>query len=130
MSKLLDTWAWIEFYDGTDKGEKIYKMIKNGEKLYTSIITVSELSDNYHRGNFNSDHSWKDIENFIKQNSEILDLTTKTAAEAGKIKTEERKQKPDFGLMDAIILATARNNELELITGDSHLTDKEKTKTI
>lgn len=130
MSKLLDTWAWIEFYEGTDKGEKIYKMIKNGEKLYTSIITVAEISDNYHRGNFNSDHSWEDIENFIKQNSEILDLNTKTAAEAGKIKTEERKQKPDFGLMDAIILATARKNELELITGDSHLTDKEKSKTI
>ncbi|MFB6180557.1 MAG: type II toxin-antitoxin system VapC family toxin [Candidatus Nanohalobium sp.] len=125
MSKLLDTWAWIEFYDGTEIGQKIYSLIQGEEKLFTSEVTIAELSDNYHLGNFQTDHTWQQVRGFIETNSEVLKIDSEIASKAGKIKAEERKNKPDFGLMDALILATARKKDLKLLTGDPHLTSQE-----
>lgn len=124
MSKLLDTWAWMEFYEGSQLGEEVYRFLEDDKQVSTSIISLAELSDNYHRGNMVSDHSWKEIRGFIRTNTRMTGLEPGIISAAGKIKAEERKQKPDFGLMDAIILATARQKDLELVSGDPHLASK------
>ena len=130
MSELLDTWAWIEFYQGSETGEKIYEMIESENDIYTSIITVAELSDNYHRGNFETDHSWNQIEKFIENKSQILHIDKEVARDAGEIKERQRKESSDFGLMDAIILSTARKEDISLISGDKHLKSQERSEKI
>lgn len=124
---LLDTWAWIEFYIGSEKGKKIYSILKSDKKCYTSIISIAELSDNFHSNNLKTDHRWTEIRDFIESNSTVLSLNTDIGSEAGIIKTKQREKFSDFGLMDAIILSTAREHGLKIITGDKHLKDKEKT---
>jgi predicted nucleic acid-binding protein len=124
MSRLLDTWAWMEFYDGSSIGEDIYNLIQGKETVYTSTVTIAELSDNYQRENLVTDHSWTEIRNFIESKSEVISPNPEIASKAGKIKKRARKKQSDFGLMDAIILATAREKDLKLLTGDPHLTDK------
>lgn len=123
---LLDTWAWIEFYIGSEKGRQIYEKLESGEKCYTSIISLAEMSDNYQSGNLKSDNKWSEIRSFVETKTEIAELTPQICSRAGEIKQEERETFPDFGLMDAIILATARERDLKVITGDKHLKDKEK----
>lgn len=122
---LLDTWALVEFYEGTEIGERIYSLIEGEESVFTPIVSIAELSDNYHNGNFKTDHNWKQIERYIEANTQIINLNSNIGSEAGKIKAQERQEKPQFGLMDALILATAKQNNLVLLTGDPHLTDKE-----
>ena len=124
---LLDTWAWIEFYIGSEKGREIYQKIEN-EECYTSIVSLAEMSDNYRSGNLKSDNKWSEIRKFVESKTEIINLTSSICSSAGEIKKKEREKFPDFGLMDAIILATAREHSLELITGDKHLKDKERAK--
>lgn len=121
MSKLLDTWGWIEFYEGSQIGERVYRELENGE-IYTSILTLAELSDNYARDNFRTDHTWNQVKGFIRENSGIVRLTPQIAGRAGELKNEKRENFPDFGMMDALILATAKEEELKLMTGDPHLT--------
>jgi predicted nucleic acid-binding protein len=130
MDRLLDTWAWIEFYQGSKIGEEIYSMIESDQTVYTSTITLAELADNYYRENLVTDHSWGEIERFIKSKSVILEPDTDMCASAGEIKKKQRESFPDFGLMDAIILATARKHELDLLTGDPHLTGKESAENL
>ena len=128
MSKyLLDTWAWIEFYIGSEKGREVYEKLKSDEKCYTSIVSIAELSDNYISGNLKSDMAWPEIRGFVESKTEVINLNTEICSEAGKIKNEGRKEFPDFGLMDGIILATAKQNDLKLITGDKHLKDRNRT---
>jgi predicted nucleic acid-binding protein len=122
---LLDTWAWIEFYIGSEKGKEIYRKIEE-EKCYTPLVSLAEISDNYQSGNLKSDNKWKEIRGYVESKTQIINLTPEICGNAGKIKQEEREKFPDFGLMDAIILATARKHDLELITGDKHLKDKER----
>lgn len=127
MSKLLDTWAWIEFYDGSEKGEEVYRLLESDEKIHTSVITLAELSDNFQRGNFSTDHNWEELEVFIRTNTDLTELNPKIASRAGEIKDRKRKEFPDFGLMDGIILATAEEKNLELVSGDPHLKGEERT---
>jgi PIN domain nuclease of toxin-antitoxin system len=124
---LLDTWAWIEFYTGSEKGEKIYQILESDEKCYTSIISLAELSDNFHSGNLESDHSWNQIRKFVEAKTKIIKMDPETCGTAGKTKNKERKKHPDISLMDTIILSQAREKELKTITGDKHLQNREET---
>lgn len=124
---LLDTWAWIEFYIGSKKGKKVYELLESKEKCFTNMVTVAELSDNFQSGNLESDNSWNEMRAFIESKTEIIELDTEICSDAGKIKQEEREKFPDFGLMDAIILSSAKKYDLKIITGDKHLKDKERT---
>lgn len=124
---LLDTWAWIEFYTGSEKGEKIYQVLESDERCFTSIISLAELSDNFHAGNLESDHSWDQIRKFIEAKTTIISLEPGTCKTAGESKNKERKKHPEISLIDTIILSQAREKELKIITGDKHLQNREET---
>lgn len=127
MSKhLLDTWAWIEYYEGSSVGSRVDQVISSENSCFTSIISLAELSDNFHRKDVIGNYSWKQVRAYVETNSEILPVNPEIVSKAGKVRAEEVKQKPDFGLADAIILATAREHGLKLLTGDPHLTSKEE----
>lgn len=123
---LLDTWAWIEFYIGSEKGEEIYELIESDDECYTSVVSLAELSDNFESGNLKADSRWEEIRGFVESKTEVVSLDGDVCGAAGKIKNEERKEFPDFGLMDAVILTTARKHDLKIVTGDRHLKDRER----
>lgn len=47
-------------------------------------------------------------------------LDEKIAIEAAKIHAENKVKTQDFGLADAIILASARSRNMKVLTGDPH----------
>src|SRR3989344_8870995 len=99
---LLDTSAWIEFFNGTRKGIAVKEFLDKGE-CFTSSISFAELS------------YWvwakkpEKIHNIgsVKKLSAILGIDEGTLELAGKIKAEKRKTVKDIGLIDCIIIATA-----------------------
>lgn len=125
---LLDTWAWIEYLEGGKHAEEVNKIIESEENCYTSVQTIAELSDLYHRQSIKIDMSWEQLKQFITtKKTDKVEITESIAEKAGKIKASEREEKPDFGLADGVILATAEKLDLKLVSGDSHLTDKSIT---
>lgn len=114
---VIDSFAWIEYFKGNKKAARLKDIIETG-KAITPAIVLAELSDVYHREN-NAD--WEKHLAFIKSKTAIADLTAGIAIEAGKIKKDIRKKnKPNFGLADAILLATALSLEAAVLTGDKH----------
>ncbi len=114
---LLDTFAWVEYFRGTKKGEIVRDCIKQG-KVFTPTIVLAELSDVYERKKV---PNWERDLAFIISKTTIIDLNQQLAIEAGKTKREIRKKyKTKFGLADAIILATARKMNAKVVTGDTH----------
>lgn len=122
---LLDTWAWIEYFEGSEIGRRVDEKIKSEDQIYTSVVTLAELSDNFHRKDAITGYSWEEIREFVETKTEILPVTPENASKAGKTKTRQRKEMKNFGLMDAIILETARQNDIKLISGDPHLKKQE-----
>ena len=40
---LVDSFAWIEYFMGTEKGEKVKDIVESNVRLYTSPIVIAEI---------------------------------------------------------------------------------------
>jgi len=114
---VLDTFAWVEYFRGTKKGETVRKCIEEGA-CATPTIAIAELSGIYER---EKNNYWERDLAFIISKTTIINLDQNIAAQAGKAKNGIReKYRTKFGLADAIILATAQELEAKVVTGDQH----------
>ena len=111
---LLDTWAWIEYFKGSEKGNKIKSIIEN-RQIYTSAISIAEISKWFCQ---NKEDIKIGIQQ-LKENSIIIDLEEPILIESGRQYVELRKIKKDIGLIDVIIYTTAILHDLNVITNDN-----------
>jgi|SRR3989344_7659768 len=115
---IFDSYAWIEYFLGTDKG-KIVESYFEKDKIITPSIVLVELSCKAER----EDWSFKEYLTFIKSKSQIVGISEETIIGCGKIYIYEKNKKKEFGIIDAIILTTARNLNAKILTGDKHFFD-------
>jgi len=60
---------------------------------------------------------------FIRTKSTIVGLDDEIAEMAGTISAERRKKVKGWGLVDSVVLATARIRGVKVVTGDEHFKD-------
>ena len=117
---VVDTFAWIEYFRGSPAGLKAKNFIDGNFELFTPSIVIAELSDKYRREHFSE--KWeKERKAFIELKSTIILLDSGIADDSGKIKNEKRVFLKGFGLADAMVLASAKNINGKILTGDAHL---------
>lgn len=115
---LVDSSAWLEYFMGTEVGEKIRDIVEDNEILYTSPVIIAEIlsksirTDGYSRG--------KERAGFILERCVVVPLEEEIALLAGRIHGEKKKEDKGFGMMDALILATAKYREIKVLTKDRH----------
>lgn len=115
---VVDSYAWVEYAAGTPEGNRAQKYIEGNYPLFTPVIVVAELSDRATRTNRRD--AWRSgLYPFIRRHTEIVQLTGELADNAGPLKWEMRDGSHDVGLADAIVLATARDNDARVLTGDA-----------
>jgi predicted nucleic acid-binding protein len=113
----VDTYAWIEYLDGSPKGTKVRDIVENTENsIITSPITIAEIASKYLRMKRDPTRALVELQN----NSNVPPVDVKTARSAGEIHAEQRKTKKDFPLADAFVAATARLERSKILTGDPH----------
>ena len=110
----LDTYAWVEFFNGTEKGKRVKKILKE-HACFTSAISLAELSEWIQKENL--DRKFLDS---VKKLSSVLPLENEILELAGVIKTQKRKTVKGISLIDAIIISAARHYNLKIVTGDKH----------
>jgi predicted nucleic acid-binding protein len=113
---LLDSFAWMEYFMGTPKGEKVKRSVDDDIQLYTSPIVIAEL----YSKSLRTDGNAQERTDFIMKRCAVVTLDEKIAIEAAKIHAKNKVKTPDFGLVDAIILASARSRNMKVLTGDAH----------
>ncbi|MBI4162561.1 MAG: PIN domain-containing protein [Candidatus Aenigmarchaeota archaeon] len=121
---IIDTYAWIEYFKGSEEGVKAKKFIEGDVILFTPAIVIVELSDKYRRDQITE---WETRRHFISLKSAILPLDEHTADIAGVMKQELKKQYKDAGLADAIVSAHASVLNGDILTGDKHLKNLENS---
>lgn len=108
---LIDTdWA-VDYLKGID--EKV-RFLQNEEKLYISALSVGELVE----GIEDSDRKEERMDslNDFLAGVTVLSFTRDTAIEFGKIRNSLRKKGELIGDIDTMIAATAKVNNLKLLT--------------
>lgn len=112
---LLDTFAWIEFFQGTQKGKGVMDILRQS-KCYTSIVSIAEIVNWCIRNGLDKEYYIKVVE----KNSLVLNLKKEIVILAGIMNYEQKKGIKNWEMLDSLICATSRVYKLKLLTGDSH----------
>ncbi len=115
---VIDSFAWIEYFVGSTEGAKVKPFVEGGKSM-TPTIVIAELSGKYRKENLSFD---EDL-NFITGKTRVIPLDSKIANEAGKLNHERKNRVRRWGLADSIVLATAREHNAKIVTGDEHFRD-------
>jgi len=109
--KLLDSFAWIEYFMGSERGAKVRGYVEGNEPLYIPSVCLTEIKSRYLRDK--KDPTTR-IELIIER-SFIVPLDKEIALLAAEVKQEHK-----LHTIDAIVYATAQHKGLTLVTGDQH----------
>jgi predicted nucleic acid-binding protein len=117
MNKLVvDSWAWVEYLRGSEAGRKIGERISQGEELWTSVVSLTEIVSKYRREGLSEQTAIEAIGSLSRLG--VPDRVD--AADAGRIHAEVRSKSPNFGLADSFVLQLARKVGAKVLTGDPH----------
>lgn len=115
---LLDTSAWIEFFEGTEKGKRV-KEVLNQNKCYTSIVSLAEVT--------NWSLKYKKDTPFLieamQKLSSIINMDNDLCVLAGQLNFERKKINKKWGMLASFILATSIIYNLKLLVKDSDYRD-------
>lgn len=120
---VFDSYAWVEYFLGSDSG-KIVKKYINVEEVVTPFIVLAEIARKYLREGVEEKDVVKRL-NFIAANSAVAEIDVELSIAAAKAYLEltekakaEKLKKPS--LTDGIVLATGRLLKAKIVTGDEH----------
>lgn len=115
MSITFDSYAWIEYFSGSEKGTKVKKILDSDEQIYTPSICLMEIKSKYMK----EEKVHSDRLEFVVTRSTVLDITKEAALLAAEIKQNE-----SLPGVDALIYAVAKLSNTKLLTGDKHFYGK------
>lgn len=117
MKYIIDSYAWIEYLEGSKLGEKVREIIINTDNEILSLnLCIAEVVSKAKR----KDLSVETAFNAINLNSKVAEVTPEIAKKAGLFHAEIRSEVKDFDLVDALILTLARELNAKILTGDPH----------
>lgn len=115
MAVLVDSWAWIEYFKGSDLAAQAKEIIESSQKILLSTINASEI---YHFLLKNKAAEAEELIKFALDSSFVIPIDSSIALKAARIKHDRK-----IGLADCIVLATAEENNAEILTGDDDFKD-------
>lgn len=117
---LLDTSAWMEYFNRTENFYKVEQILKSGD-CETSMASLAEL----YQTALKSGYEPNELISTVEQESKILKVTREVSLLAGRLNFERKKINKDWGMMDSFVLATAIINNLKILAKDSDFADLE-----
>jgi predicted nucleic acid-binding protein len=118
MKYVIDSYAWIEYFMGTEAGEKAKPIIESSEEKITPTICLAEVYAKTLK--VENEELAEKQRAFIKEKSALAMLDEPIAVESAKVQTKMKKEVDEWGLADSIVYATALLKKAEVVTGDEH----------
>ena len=112
---ILDTYAWVEYLIGSEKGKKVKKIIDR-EQCLTVECSIAELQS----WALKKEVDFEKLYETVRKNSRIIPIFTEDWIGCAKIRHEIRKKIPDFGLVDSLIRFKQLKLKAKIVTGDKH----------
>lgn len=131
MKIVVDSFAWLEIFLGTDKGRVATKFIDDADEVCTPDVVLAEIARKYAREGADKRIVEQRLD-AIAEVSRIIQIDRDVALECGSafldLRQEAKKKGPrDPSLFDAIILGSTRSIGAKVLTGDPHFKDCRET---
>ncbi|MDP6156365.1 MAG: PIN domain-containing protein [Candidatus Thermoplasmatota archaeon] len=121
---ILDSYAWIEYLEGTSQGEAVRELIEDPDnEIHTCSVMVAEVLSKALRANRMD--IYENALRALERIPRIVNVDLGIAKRASIIHAKERKVQKDFGLADAFLAAAAEKVGAMIVTGDPHFSGKE-----
>ncbi|MFH1751447.1 MAG: PIN domain-containing protein [archaeon] len=118
---LMDSSAWIEYFNGTKPGQKVKELIENEKYLVLNPnIVAAEVTSKIARFGGNVEKAITAIKTLsipVREDQELF-------FEAGKQHFHLKKKFKNISLADSIIKTIAEKNNAVIVTKDRHLNGK------
>lgn len=111
---IADSWAWVEYIRGSDKGKKLRDELESGSEIFTHPVTIAELVSKFRRENLDVETVWK----AVNSTSRVITVDSLDAKDAGLTHASTKAKRPNFSLADAFVLQSARKLNCRILTGD------------
>lgn len=111
MTVLIDSWTWIEYWRGGQHSDAAAKHIEGDDEAVISTINLAETYWWILR--FYNEKTAAAKKKILEKRCHIIPVNPGIAVEAAKIKRRHR-----LALADSLILATARQANAKIVTGD------------
>jgi len=118
MKYVMDSYAWLAYFMGTEEGGKAKAIIESQEEKITPTICLAEV--------YAKTLKVEGIElaekqkTFIKEKSALAPLDEFVAIEAAKTQIRMKREIEGWGLADSVVYATGILKKSEVVTGDEH----------
>ena len=113
---IIDSYAWIEYLEGSSKGSRVQDRLEEVDDAYTPTPVLAEVVSKVLRAGRDAAMAWQALRAW----SQVLPLDAETARAAGGLHAEYRRRISDFALTDAVVLAFSRKLGATILTGDPH----------
>jgi len=128
---VVDSYAWVEIFAGTERGEKVKGYLAEADEVYTPDLVLAEISRKCIREGLSEEETRERLL-AIKEASLIAHMDVDIALEAARCHAalregDKREGLKEPGLFDAIVLATARVKRSRVATGDEHFKGLKET---
>jgi len=112
--RLLDSFAWIEYFMGSKRGANVRDYVEGREPLYVPSICLTEIKSRYLREKKDPTTRIR----LVTERSFVIPLSAEIALLAADVKHRHK-----LHTIDAIVYATSQYRKLTLVTGDHHFKD-------
>jgi predicted nucleic acid-binding protein len=106
----MDSSAWLSYLFATSK--QVKKIIESNSMLYTSVISIFEIKRKLMRDGFEGD--LEAVLTFVEDRSIVINLDEDISRSAADFSIQHK-----LHAMDALIYASAKAMDSELVTADS-----------
>ena len=124
MKIVVDAYAWVEVFIGTEKGKKVRELLEGENAIYTPSTVLAEIARKYLREGIDSGTIAERLR-AIADTAEITQINIETAMEAAQcyktlLDNAKKEGLNNPSLFDAMVLATANLLRANVVTGDMH----------
>jgi len=120
MIYIIDTFSWIDYFEGNLAGEKVREILENPKsQIITNVLSLAEISSVLKRKGIGMERI-DEIFSIIFSFSRIFDINFEISMEGGFLHAEIKSKIKDFGLIDSFILLSAKKLNAKIVTGDKH----------
>ena len=123
MKYVLDSSAWIEYFEGSNIGEKVNKIIESDNEIYVLAVNIGEIISMLKR---NSKDFKTAYESIVKR-AKIVDITPRIAKDSGILHAEKRMKNSSFSLADSFIINAAKAIKAKVVTKDLQFKEFEES---
>ena len=113
---IIDASAWIEYLEDSLKGKKVSEMLDSLQnEVYTPVSVIAEVLHKTLKQGLDIERALE----IMQQISTIIPLGLDNSIDAARLYAKYRTKSNSFGMLDAFVVATAREVNGKILTFDN-----------